>query len=277
MPSSEPATLLMWALERLGIEGVRLYHRLDLTVSREALTEPGAVMYVANHGFGGIVDLNVLAALAALDDMGRLPWTTVLTHRIAWTLGVGRLLEVIGARPATRESADEARDAGRDVLVMPGGDAEYFRPWSERNRVVFDDRSGFADWAIERDVPVVPIVSSGAGESLLVLPGGRRLARITGAARFLRVSTLPVTVSIPWGLNVGLVGFLPYLPLPTKMRTTVLDPMRPREGEDAVAFAWRIRTAMQEALDRDTRHRLPVLGWRLPAIRSRPAPSALDA
>lgn len=277
MTTSEPATLLMWALERLGIESVRLYNRLDLAVSPEALDEPGPVLYVANHGFGGIGDLNVTATLAALDDMGRLPWTTVLTHRIAWTLGVGGLLEAIGARPASRESADAAHDAGRDVLVMPGGDVDCFKPWAERNRIVFDGRSCYAAWAVERGVPVVPIVSSGAGESLLVLPGGRRLARVTGADRLLRVKALPVTVSVPWGFNVGLVGFLPYLPLPTKMRTTVLPPMRAREGEDAVAFAWRVETAMQAALDRDTRHRLPVLGWRLPSVRARRGPSALGA
>jgi len=277
MSTSEPATLLMWAVERLGIEAVRLYHRLDLTVAPEALAQPGAVMYVANHGFGGIVDLNVSATLAALDDMGRLPWTTVLTHQVAWTLGVGGLLETIGARPASRESADAARDAGRDVLVMPGGDVDCFKPWRDRNRIVFEGRTGYAQWAIDRDVPVVPIVSSGAGESLLALPGGRRLARVTGVDRLLRVKALPVTVSVPCGFNVGLVGFLPYLPLPTKMRTTVLPPLYPREGEDAPAFAWRIEAAMQAALDRDTHHRLPVVGWRLPTVRRRPALSAPDA
>ena len=183
----------------------------------------------------------------------------------------------IGARPASRESADAAHDAGREVLVMPGGDIECFKPWRDRNRIMFSGRMGYAQWAIDRGVPVVPIVSSGAGESLLVLPGGERLARVTGASRLLRMKSLPISVSVPWGFNVGLVGFLPYLPLPTKMRTTVLAPMRPRVGEDAVAFAFRIETAMQDTLDRDTRHRVPVLGWRLPALRTRPAPSVLDA
>ena len=277
MTTSEPATLLMWALERLGIESVRLYHRLDLEVAPEALAAQSPVLYVANHGFGGIVDLNLHATLAALDDMGRLPWVTLLTHRIAWTLGVGGLLESIGARPASREEADAAHDAGRDVLAMPGGDVEAFKPWKERNRIVFDGRHGYAAWAIERGVPVIPIVSSGAGESLLVLPGGRRLARLAMTDRLLRLKALPITVSVPWGFNVGLVGFLPYLPLPTKMRTRVLPPMYARPGEDAVGFAFRIESAMQVALDGDTRHRLPVVGWRLPSVRDRRALSAPDA
>lgn len=49
-------------LQKLGIDWVRRYHRLELSGD---LTAPAApVMFVANHGFGGIFDLNVFAILA---------------------------------------------------------------------------------------------------------------------------------------------------------------------------------------------------------------------
>ena len=40
--------------------------------------------------------------------------------------------------------------------------------WSRRNEIVFDGRTGFAKLAMEADVPIIPVVVSGAGETLLV-------------------------------------------------------------------------------------------------------------
>jgi hypothetical protein len=51
------------AFRRLGIDFVRRYHRLD--VDTESSTFDGPVLFVANHGFGGIFDLNVFATGAA--------------------------------------------------------------------------------------------------------------------------------------------------------------------------------------------------------------------
>jgi hypothetical protein len=41
----------------------------------------------------------------------------------------------------------------------------------------------------------------------------------------LRLKAALVTVSLPWGLSIGAVGILPYLPLPTKLHTRVLAAM----------------------------------------------------
>ncbi|MCW1957050.1 MAG: glycerol acyltransferase, partial [Mycobacterium sp.] len=49
------------------IEFVRRYHRLQVDVEVGALDHP--VLFVANHGFGGVVDLNVMAVGAALEDI----------------------------------------------------------------------------------------------------------------------------------------------------------------------------------------------------------------
>lgn len=61
-------------------------------------------------------------------------------------------------------------------------------------------------------------------------------------------------------MNVGVAGMAPYLPLPTKLRTTVLPAMRARKGEDVATYADRVRTAMQDALTAMTAHRRPILG-----------------
>jgi len=246
------------AFRRLSIDFVRRYNRLDVVA--EPATFDGPVLFVANHGFGGIFDLNVFAAGAALEQLELTRPVTILTHQLAWTLGVGRFVEALGAQPASRHSAEEAFDRGNHVAVFPGGDLDAMKSWEDRNRVVFGGRSGFARLAIENKVPVVPIVTAGAGESLLVLSSGERLARATRLDKLLRLKTAPVTVSLPWGVNVGAVGVLPYLPLPTKLDTQVLTPMEPESDEQPEEFAARVQARMQKALTNMTRHRRPLLG-----------------
>jgi 1-acyl-sn-glycerol-3-phosphate acyltransferase len=242
-----PLTTTMKAVQEFGIRWVRSYHRLDVSGELEAPAEP--VLFVANHGFGGIFDLNAFAIMAAFDAMNLDRPVTTLTHQIVWNLGVGRLLEPLGLRPASRRAAAEAFAGYQHVLVFPGGDLDAFKTFRDRNRIVFGGRSGFARLAIEAGVPIVPIVTSGAGESLLVLPGGQRLARGLRLDKAVRLKAVPVTLSLPWGFNVGTVGILvPHLPLPSRLATCVLPAMVPVPDETARHFAARVESTMQDAL-----------------------------
>lgn len=256
-PSHAMATAAI-AARRLGVDLVRRYCRLEIDVERSAFDSP--VLFVANHGFGGIFDLNVFATYAALEQLELDRPVTALTHQLAWTLGVGPFIEPLGARPASHGSAQEAFAEGQHVLVFPGGDIEAGKPWDERNQVIFGGRSGFASLAIEHGVPIVPIVTAGAGESLLVLSRGERLARALRVDKLLRIKALPLSVSLPWGVSVGAVGLLPYLPLPTKLDTRVLAPLTAEPGEEADDYAGRVQSAMQQAMDRMTANRKPLLG-----------------
>ncbi|MCV7420632.1 acyltransferase family protein [Mycobacterium yunnanensis] len=246
------------AFRHLGVDFVRRYNRLD--VQADPTTFDGPVLFVANHGFGGIFDLNVFALGAALDQLELDRPVTILTHQLAWTLGVGRFVEALGARPASQHSAEEAFDNGHHVVVFPGGDLDAMKTFEDRNRIVFGGRSGFARLAIENKVPIVPIVTAGAGESLLVLSSGQRLARATRLDKLLRLKTVPLTVSLPWGLNIGAVGVLPYLPLPTKLDTRVLTAVERLDDEQPEDYAARIHAKMQHALTDMTRYRRPLLG-----------------
>jgi len=247
-----------FAFRRLAIEFVRRYNRLEVTADVGTLRDP--VLFVANHGFGGIFDLNVFAVGAAFEQLKLDRDVTILTHQVAWTLGVGRLIEPLGARPASTQSAEEAFGRGEHVAVFPGGDVDAAKAWDERNQIKFGGRSGFARLAIDAGVPIVPIVTAGAGESLFVISSGERLARAIRLDKLLRVKSAPVSISLPWGLSIGAVGMLPYLPLPTKLATRVLPAMPPTEGEDAGDFAARVETVMQDALTDMTSDRFPLIG-----------------
>ena len=247
-----------FAFRRLGVEFVRRYNRLEVSV--EPSTVSGPVLFVANHGFGGIFDLAVVAAGASIQQMDLGREVTVLTHQLAWTVGVGRFVEAIGCRPASVHAARDAFADGQDVLVFPGGDIDAAKSWEDRNRIMFGGRSGFARLAIANAVPIVPIVTAGAGESLFVLNSGERLARAARLDKLLRLKAAPITVSLPWGLNVGAVGLLPYLPLPAKLHTIVLAPMSHDDGESALDYAARVETAMQKALTEMTANRTPFFG-----------------
>jgi len=247
-----------FALRRLGIDFMRRYNRLEVTVEPETLSGP--VLFVANHGFGGIFDLNVFATGAAMEQMQLDRPVTILTHQLAWTMGIGPLIEPVGARVASRRSAEEAFARGEHVVVYPGGDLDAAKAWDDRNRIMFGGRHGYARLAIDNGVPIVPIVTAGAGESLFVISSGERLARATRIDKLLRLKAAPISVSLPWGINVGAVGLLPYLPLPSKIVTRVLPAQVAGDGEDATDFAARVETAMQRALTEMTVNRKPLIG-----------------
>lgn len=238
---------------------LRAYHRHEIHLDAE-FPDAEPALVVGNHGFGGVVDLNVCAVACALHRLGVTRPVTSLVHQVAWTVGAGPLIEAFGGRPGSRQAVDEAFAAGHHVVVYPGGDIDAAKSWRDRNVVRFAGRSGFARVAMKHDVPVVPVVTVGAGESLLGISDGQRLARMLRLPELLRVKAVPISVSIPWGLSVGVAGMLPYLPLPTKLSTAVLPAMRAEPGEAAEEFALRVEQAMQRRLDELVAHRMPIIG-----------------
>ena len=204
-----------------------------------------------------------MAALASrLTDNPDQPFT-ILTHELAWTVGVGSHLEPAGFRPASREAALEGLAAGQYVLVMPGGDLDAGKSFARRNEILFGGRTGFAQLAIDAHVDIIPFVVSGAGETLFVVSDGQRLARWLGLPARARMKTLPISISVPWGLSIGGTGMLfPYFPLPAKMRAAVLEPIHPTEDDDAATLAARVHEVMAAKLVELTAGRIPILGTR---------------
>jgi hypothetical protein len=71
------------------------------------------------------------------------------------------------------------------------------------------------------------VVTIGGQETALFLSRGAWLARALGADRLLRLKVIPISIALPWILNVG--DLLGHIPLPAKITIEVLAPIDLRE------------------------------------------------
>ena len=119
--------------------------------------------------------------------------------------------------------------------------------------------------AIRSGVPIVPIATVGGPDSMPVLATGRRIARGLRLDKIANLKMFPVALQAPWGLSPAL---LPELPLPTKIRTSFLEPVSvDRDPERALDDAYvdaqyeLVCRRIQEGMDALARkRRLPLFG-----------------
>ncbi len=175
----------------------------------------------------------------------------------------GALVRRGGTVAASHENAEKALAAGAALLVYPGGDWEVHRPSWEGDRVDFAGRKGFIRLALDQDVPIVPVVSIGGQETALFLSRGDRIAKALQLDRLFRLKVLPISLAVPWGLNVG--DFLGHVPLPAKITTEVLPAIDLREQfgpePDVDEVYDHVTRVMQEALEGlAAERRYPLIG-----------------
>lgn len=227
------------------------------------IPDEGPVLLVGNHSGGNMMPDTLVLTLAFNAYFGAERPFYQLAHNLVVSMPWLSDLRKFGTVAASPENARKALDAGAALLVYPGGDYEVHRPSTQANRIDFDDRKGFIELALDRDVPLVPVVAIGGQETALFLSRGEWLARLLRLDRMLRLKVMPISLSLPWIVNVG--DFLGHIPLPAKITVEVLPPIDLREqfgSEPDVDEVYDHVTAlMQDTLDAlaDER-RLPVIG-----------------
>jgi 1-acyl-sn-glycerol-3-phosphate acyltransferase len=239
---------------------VKTWFRSEVT-GMERLPEGGALM-VSNHS-GGLIAMDVpILAVAFHDEFGAERPLYVLAHDLLFLGSSGPVMRRAGFLPATRENAHAVLTSGGVTIVFPGGDYDVFRPSSRAHLIDFAGRKGYVRTALRAGVPIVPVVSIGGHEDQIHLFRGELLAKVFRLESLMRTKYLPVTFGFPFGLTLA---FPPNLPLPTKIRTRVLDPIDiveefgpdPDIAEVDAAVRERMQTAMNE-LKRE--RRFPVIG-----------------
>lgn len=235
----------------------------------EHLPTEGPALIVANHN-GGILPLDGLfTGLAIRDHLGPQRELNFLGHDLLGSDEMGRrLFTKLGVIRADPDCAAAALRRGRLVLVYPSSELESWRPWSQKDRIVLEGRTGFIRLALKEGVPIVPLVSVGTHEQLVVLARGRRIAKALGLKRILRAEAVPIVFALPWGVTLG---YVPYLPLPAQTTLRFGPPiswpeLAPEQAEDPMVrrrCQEEVRVAMQQMLDELYEGRVPILGERL--------------
>jgi len=234
----------------------------------ERLPDQGPFLVVGNHSGGQIPpDLPVLLT-AWWRRRGEDERVFALFHSFLLGLpGVGPVMERAGAVEAGRQSAEAVLRGGGILIDYPGGDHEVFRPWWRRNRIDFGGRVGIIRLALRTGVPVVPVVSVGAHETVVVLARGERIAELLGIDRMFRIKVMPLVLGPPFGI---VPGGIPTWPLPAKITVELGETIDwssrfgPEAADDDVvvrACYDELTATMQRTLDRlAAERRFPVLG-----------------
>ena len=186
------------------------------------------------------------------------------------TPGLGDWFRLNGVVPASRRGVTAALDAGHDVVVWPGGEQDSMRSWRKRDTATLAGRRGFVKQALKSQVPIVPVATIGGHDTVFVLSEGRWLAdageKLLGLKSKLRGATLPITLGIPFGIGLELLPA--HIPLPAKIRTEILEPIRvdedPERAKDSayVDSVYReVEASIQDGMDRLAQRRsFPVCG-----------------
>lgn len=182
------------------------------------IPDSGPALLVGNHSGGVYIADTFVFATEFYTHFGPERRFHQLAHDIAARLPATGLSRW-GTVAASHENARKAFDKGAPVLVYPGGDYETFRPSWHSDRVEFGGRKGFIKLALERGVPVVPVVAIGGQETALFATRGARVAEVTGWAKRTRIKVLPVAFAPPFGITV--MDLPARIPLPSKITVEV--------------------------------------------------------
>ena len=234
-----------------------LYFRADVR-GLQKIPEEGPVLLVGNHSGGNLTPDTHVFTLAFSTYFGVERRFHQLAHNLVLSMPGLSMLRKYGTVAATPENAALALDKGSALLVYPGGDYEVHRPSWESAKVDFAGRRGFVRLAKEHGVPLVPVVAIGGQETALFLSRGERLAKLLGLDRMFRLKVLPISLALPWGVNVG--DMLGHVPLPAKITIQVLEPIDVSDMDVDEAYEL-VTGAMQRALTGLASERsLPVVG-----------------
>ncbi|MGF1540200.1 MAG: lysophospholipid acyltransferase family protein [Pleurocapsa sp.] len=152
-----------------------------------------------------------------------------LMHPSIWKVNpyLAKIAEKTGAIVAHPKMAMAALRSNASVLVYPGGAQDLFRPYSQRHKINLAGRKGFIKLALRERVPIIPIVSEGAHDTLFVLTDIYEWVEKLhqwGMPWFMDSDpeVFPIYLGLPWGIGIGP---LPNIPLPAQINLRVGKPI----------------------------------------------------
>jgi 1-acyl-sn-glycerol-3-phosphate acyltransferase len=261
-----------WSLEQRNPQALRAfmvilgvfytcYFRVQ-TRGWQHIPPQGPVMLIGSHNGGlGAPDMWMMM-YDWLRRMGPQRSVYGLMHPSMWKVLPPSLIhyaEQLGAVMSHPKMAIAALRRGASVLIYPGGPQDVFRPHCLRHKICLENNQAFIKLALEYEVPIVPLISQGAHDTLIVLADFYPVVKtlhewgmpwLMGADP----KVFPLYLGLPWGLALGP---LPNLPIPIPIHTQVCAPIvferygraAARDRAYVAACYQRVESQMQAALD----------------------------
>lgn len=222
----------------------------------------GQVLLVGSHNGGLAAPDMVMMMYDWFRHFGTERLAYGLMHPSAWIVyqPAAQVIAKAGAIRANPNMAIAALKKGASVLVYPGGAQDVFRTYAERDKIEFAGRKGFIKLALRQEVPIVPLISKGAHETIIVIAEiYQQVKQLHDQGLFrwifdLDPQVFPIYLGLPWGLALGP---LPNFPLPSQIQTRVCRPIIfERYGQEAAGDRHYVQecydqvvTEMQKELD----------------------------
>jgi 1-acyl-sn-glycerol-3-phosphate acyltransferase len=185
--SKAPSARFRWSHEALRWYFAPQYLHMDRADPRRP------TLFVGNHSVFGVLDVLLFA-----DGLYRERGIVLrsLADRNHFKVPLWRdFVEQTGAVHGTRANCAALMRRGAHILVFPGGAREVFKHKGEAYQLIWKQRYGFVQLAIEHGYTITPYATVGAEEAFDVLldssdymntPLGRYLKRAGIADRYLR-------------------------------------------------------------------------------------------
>ncbi len=205
------------------------YYFRATTDGWEHIPAQGQVLLVGSHNGGFAAPDTFMFAYEWFRRFGVERPAYGLMHPVVWQLSpaLSQLAAQLGAVVAHPKMAIAALEREAAVLVYPGGAEDLYKPYLWRHRIHFVGRKGFIKLALRQQVPIIPVISRGAHETLLILgdcyPQLQQLHR-WGLPWPLNLDPIvfPIYLGLPWGLGIGPI---PNIPFPVQIHVRICPPI----------------------------------------------------
>ncbi|NXK53703.1 TMM68 protein, partial [Chauna torquata] len=177
----------------------RIWHGYELHGVENLPEGPGILVY-----YHGAIPIDYLYFLSRLFLWKKRLCLSVADHFVFRLPGLKLLLEVTGVMPGTREECLSALKNGYLVSISPGGVREALFS-DESYQLMWGNRKGFAQVALDAKVPIIPMYTQNVREGYRMFKERRFFRQLYESTR------LPFTP--------------PYGGLPVKFRTYIGEPI----------------------------------------------------
>lgn len=188
----------------------------------------GKVLIVGSHNGGLASPDTSMVMLDWFRRFGTERPAYALMHPAAWQTPIFAIPGAqVGALMAHPKMAIAALREDAALLVYPGGAKDLFRPYSSRHQIELAGHRGFIKLALQESAPIVPVISHGAHETLMILGDLYEQVKPLQSMGFPwlvdpRIGVFPIYLGLPWGIGIGP---MPNFPLPIQIHTRVCAPV----------------------------------------------------